>query len=390
MAEVPRLDAQIGFLTEACNLKTVERANLLQSGARPENSAEHSWHLALWALVFGEDAPRGVCVDSAIAMLLLHDLVEIDAGDHPIHLAADPAEIAAKETAAAARLFGLLPPEQGRVFRALWQEFEAATTETARFARRLDVAQPMFQVLQGTAPAFHHDIVRDNLKSGRALPLANTWPDLYHHATALLDGAESAVTHTSPLGQQLRFLAEADLLKSTLRATQICAGTRRENSGEHSWHIALYALVLAEHSNRPINAARVIRMLLIHDLVEIDVGDVPIHAQNGTAHGGAEVQAAEARAADRIFGLLPPAQGATLRALWEEFEAAETDDAIFAKSIDRVQPVISNLETGGGTWPEYEVTLAQLDIRVGQKVCHGAPDVWTAIRPRVEVWFAAR
>jgi putative hydrolase of HD superfamily len=101
---------------------------------------------------------------------------------------------------------------------------------------------------------------------------------------------------------------------------------------------------------------RVIRMLLIHDLVEIDVGDVPIHSANGTAHGSAEVLARERAAADRIFGLLPSDLRDDLRALWEEFEAAESPDAAFAKSLDRVQPVMQNLASGGGTWASYGVT----------------------------------
>ncbi len=190
------------------------------------------------------------------------------------------------------------------------------------------------------------------------------------------------------LDQQLAFLNEADRLKSVLRATTLCDGSRSENSGEHSWHIALYALVLGEHSHPGVNIDRVIRMLLIHDLVEIDVGDVPIHSAGGTAHGGADVLVAEQAAAARIFGLLPPDQSATLRALWDEFEAAETPDAIFAKSIDRVQPVMANLATDGGTWPQYNVTADQLQTRVGAKVQRGAPAVWAGLKSRIDDWFA--
>ena len=188
----------------------------------------------------------------------------------------------------------------------------------------------------------------------------------------------------SRIDAQLAFLSEADKLKSTLRATTLCDGSRRENSGEHSWHIALYAMVMAEHANSPVNIDRVIKMLLIHDLVEIDAGDNPVHGD----HDQAEIEAVEQAAADRIFGLLPQDQAATFRALWDEFEAAQTDDAIFAKSIDRVQPVVANLETGGGTWPEYKVTAAQLQSRVGVKVQKGAPAIWVALKARIDDWFA--
>jgi putative hydrolase of HD superfamily len=185
------------------------------------------------------------------------------------------------------------------------------------------------------------------------------------------------------IAAQLAFLTEADRLKSVLRGTTLCDGSRRENSGEHSWHIALFALILAEHSVAPVNIDRVIRMLLIHDLVEIDAGDNPIHGD----HDPAEMEQIEKAAATRIFGLLPQDQRDSLRALWEEFEAAETPDAVFAKSIDRVQPVIANLETGGGTWPEYKVTAAQLQARVGVKVQRGAPAIWEALAVRIDAWF---
>ena len=192
---------------------------------------------------------------------------------------------------------------------------------------------------------------------------------------------------TERLDQQFAFLNEADRLKSVLRATTLCDGSRRENSGEHSWHLALYALVLADQAGPDVDISRVIKMLLIHDLVEIDVGDVPIHSANGTAHGSTDVQLAESRAADRIFGLLPTDLGPPLRALWDEFEAALTPDAIFAKSLDRVQPVMANLQSGGGTWIEYKVTAEQLDARVGEKIAKGAPALWDWVRAKTRTYF---
>lgn len=190
------------------------------------------------------------------------------------------------------------------------------------------------------------------------------------------------------LTAQFAFLNEADRLKSVLRATTLCDGSRPENSGEHSWHLALYALTLADQAEPGVDINRVIRMLLLHDLVEIDVGDVPIHSQNGTAHASAETVQAEQRAADRIFGLLPPDLATTFRALWDEFEAAETPDARFAKSLDRVQPVMANLQSGGGTWLTYKVTLDQLQNRVGTKIERGAPRLWAWVRVKVRPFFA--
>ncbi|MEM9474042.1 MAG: HD domain-containing protein [Pseudomonadota bacterium] len=190
---------------------------------------------------------------------------------------------------------------------------------------------------------------------------------------------------TTRLEAQFNFLIEADRLKGVLRGTPIHDGSRRENSAEHSWHIMLYAMTLAEHAERPVNIDRVLKMLLLHDIVEIDAGDNPIHGD----HDLAAMEAAEQAAADRLFGMLPDDQAASYCALWEEFEAAESDDAVFAKSVDRVQPVVANLETGGGTWSEYNVTRAQLESRVGAKVNRGAPALWAHLKGRLDAWFGA-
>jgi putative hydrolases of HD superfamily len=143
-------------------------------------------------------------------------------------------------------------------------------------------------------------------------------------------------------------------------------------------------MILSEHAVRPVNVGRVIKMLLIHDLVEIDAGDHPLHGDGVPA----EQVEAEKAAAERIFGLLPADQMQAFKTLWEEFEAAESDDAIFAKSIDRVQPVLANLETNGGTWSDYDVTLEKLEARVGVKVRKGAPAIWNAISDRIRDWFS--
>lgn len=193
------------------------------------------------------------------------------------------------------------------------------------------------------------------------------------------------MTEANRIAAQFAFLTEADRLKSVLRATKTCDNVRFENSGEHSWHVALYALVMAEHATKPVNVDRVIKMLLLHDLVEIDAGDTPIHSS--AARDLAEIERVEQTAADRIFGLLPQDQAIQFRALWDEFEAAQTDDAVFAKSIDRVQPVVANLETGGQSWVDYNVTRAQVEDRVGTKVSRGAPALWQALRARLDAWF---
>jgi putative hydrolases of HD superfamily len=155
------------------------------------------------------------------------------------------------------------------------------------------------------------------------------------------------------LAEQIAFLVEIDKLKRVIRQNLIADGSRQENTAEHSWHLALCATMLAEHSNEPVDVGKVVQMLLIHDLVEIDAGDTFVYASPEEI---AAQDAKEQAAADRIFGLLPIDQGARLRALWEEFEAKESAEAKFAKSVDRVQPMLLNLASGGGSWERHGIT----------------------------------
>ncbi|MFT6911642.1 MAG: putative hydrolase of HD superfamily [Paracoccaceae bacterium] len=189
---------------------------------------------------------------------------------------------------------------------------------------------------------------------------------------------------TERIDAQMAFLLEADRLKSVVRATRNADGQRYENSAEHSWHLSLFALVLAEHGPDGVDISRVIKMLLLHDLVEIDAGDAPIY---GT-HDIAALADAEKQAADRLFGILPQAQGQALRALWDEFEANTSADARFAKSLDRFQPPVLNLAAGGGSWKDYNVDEDRVRTSVGTKIANGAPDLWAWISPRIAAFFS--
>lgn len=189
---------------------------------------------------------------------------------------------------------------------------------------------------------------------------------------------------TARLERQIAFLNEADKLKSTLRATELCDNSRFENSAEHSWHLTLYALVLADQAGPGVEIDRVIKMLILHDLVEIDAGDNPIFGD----FDAVAVNQQEQRAADRIFGLLPNDLRDDLRATWEEFEAAETLSAKFAKSLDRFQPPMQNLQSGGGSWTNYNVTQDQIAQRVGSKIAIGAPGLWAYAKVRIASFFA--
>ena len=186
------------------------------------------------------------------------------------------------------------------------------------------------------------------------------------------------------IDKQVAFLTEVDRLKSIERATTLGDGKRFENSAEHSWHVALYALILAEQARPDVEIARVIKMLLIHDLVEIDAGDAPIFGQ----YDAEKLADEEAKAARRIFGLLPADQASELLDLWNEFEAATTPDAQFAKSMDRFQPPNQNLASGGGSWKDYGVDLNRIEARVGAKIARGAPGLWAWLKPKIKRFMA--
>jgi putative hydrolase of HD superfamily len=163
------------------------------------------------------------------------------------------------------------------------------------------------------------------------------------------------------LAEQLRFVKEIDRLKTVLRQSPLTDASRRENSAEHSWHLAMMAVTLGEYAPQGTDLNRVLIMVLLHDLVEIDAGDTFLYASDAAQ---AEAERAERAAADRIFALLPPDQGRTLRAVWDEFEDRRTPAARFARALDRLQPMLANYHTGGGTWRTHEVTADRVLAKV--------------------------
>jgi putative hydrolase of HD superfamily len=189
---------------------------------------------------------------------------------------------------------------------------------------------------------------------------------------------------TSRFEQQIRFIVEIDRLKTVLRRTLLTDGSRRENSAEHSWHVALMASILAEHAQPEVNVRRVIEMLLVHDLVEIDAGDTFAY----DAAGNVDRAARERAAADRLFELLPPDQNYHFRQLWEEFEEGRTPESRYAIALDRMQPLLQNVYSQGGAWRSHGVTREQILVRM-QPVADLSADLWVyVVRLIDEVWAA--
>ncbi|HEY3802996.1 MAG TPA: HD domain-containing protein [Kofleriaceae bacterium] len=174
----------------------------------------------------------------------------------------------------------------------------------------------------------------------------------------------------------LGFLREVDKLKAILRQTRVTFDpARRENDAEHSWHLALMAIVLAEHGPPELDLLAAVRMVLVHDLVEIDAGDTFLY---DAAHAASQAER-ELAAADRVFGMLDEPMRGQLRGAWDEFEAGTTPTARFARALDRVQPILQNIYTEGASWRAHGITAAQVRAKNGPLVRAGAPALWTHV-----------
>ena len=181
------------------------------------------------------------------------------------------------------------------------------------------------------------------------------------------------------LDQQLSFILEIDKLKTILRQTLLTDSSRRENSAEHSWHLAIMSVLLAEYATEPVDMLRVIKMLLVHDLIEIDAGDTFAYDVAGNV-GRAE---REEHGAERIFGLLPEEQGRELRALWEEFDAFKTPESKYANALNRLQPLLHNARTEGGTWRIHSVARDQVYRRM-EPIRSALPELWPMVTRIIE------
>lgn len=178
-------------------------------------------------------------------------------------------------------------------------------------------------------------------------------------------------TVTPELDQQVRFLVEVDKLKSVDRRSMLVEQSRNENSAEHSWHVALCAMILAPYASSSVDVDRVIRMLLVHDLVEIDAGDTFAY----DAVGRQDQHVREKLASERLFGLLAGEQKDTVMLLWQEFEAVETPESKFANAVDRFMPLLHNYHTSGVSWRQHQVSRAQVMERMSI-IREGAPPLW--------------
>jgi len=189
-------------------------------------------------------------------------------------------------------------------------------------------------------------------------------------------------TRMTDLQQQINFVLELDRLKGVYRQALVKKdNNRQENSAEHSWHIALMAQVLHQYADEPVNIFRVQNMLLIHDIVEIDAGDMFAFSEQQDLDTQAQKELA---AAERIFGLLPESQSKSMKQLWLEFESAQTPDARFAKAMDRVLPLLQNMHNKGGSWVKHKVKKSQV-INRNDHLEGLAPRLWSYVCAQVDI-----
>lgn len=177
--------------------------------------------------------------------------------------------------------------------------------------------------------------------------------------------------HTNNLLQQIEFIKEIDKVKYIQRKTKLFNSDRNENDAEHSWHLAMMTIVLAEHADFPVDVLKVLKMVLIHDIVEIDAGDTFIY-DTTKSHSNTDE---ERLAANRIFGMLPEEQAAEFISIWEEFELGQSNEAKFAKSMDRLEPLLQNTSNNGGTWSEFDVKYDQV-YEKKKAIKEGSMSIW--------------
>ncbi|MEO1289470.1 MAG: HD domain-containing protein [Chloroflexota bacterium] len=193
------------------------------------------------------------------------------------------------------------------------------------------------------------------------------------------------------LQQQIEFLKEIDKLKTVIRQTHIVGESRQENTAEHSWHIAMAAITLADYADEPVDILRVLKMLLLHDIVEIDAGDTFAFDETGYE----DKFEREVKAAERIFGILPDEQGTAFMTLWREFESAESNDALFANAIDRLMPFLHNMWSDGrSSWGQHNPRFEQVYHRNATGAGRASSKLWGYIQQMLDKavadgWLAA-
>lgn len=366
------LHARLSFFLATDALKEVQRANWVYSNPRHENVAEHSWHALLLAMLFADAAPDGIDHDRVRDLLIIHDLVEVYAGDTPIWDDALRESEAEREMAAGERLMAFLPDDVLPGFDPLWREYQAQETEEARFARAIDTLHPLVMSWTEGAHGHSNESITPHALLERKRPTIAAYPVLWELVVRIIQDAvdrgalladdaiqprqESQGQPTArsrfDLFPRLGFFLVTDRLKELERANRIHLVSRFETVAEHSWHAMLLAMLLRDAASAGVNHSHVGDLLVIHDLVEVYAGDTPLW---DTDLRGTEDER-EREAASRLIATLPDEVRERFDSLIYEFLAQETEDARFARAIDSLHPIIMSWTEDAYGHPEHEFT----------------------------------
>lgn len=382
---MPDLHTRLPFFLATDALKEVRRANWIRGEARFETVAEHCWHATLLAMLLADAAPDGTDHNRVRDLLIVHDLVEVYAGDTPIWDVALRETEAERELAAGARLMVLLPSDVSPTLELLWREFQVQTTNEARFARAIDTLHPLLMSWAEGGHGYSEEAITPTALLERKRPTIAAYSILWELVVEVIQSAVNRGSlpvddfiqcgdETLPLtalSSRLEFFLAADALKEVRRANRVHASMRYETVAEHCWHSSLLALLFADAAPERIDQDRVRDLLTIHDLVEVYAGDTPLWNDELR---GTEVER-ERHAASRLLALLPDDIEQRFHSLIHEFLDQQTEEARFARAVDSLHPLLVSWTEGGQGHPEHAFTPSWL-IERKRPTVSPYPELW--------------
>ena len=386
------LHDRLAFFLATDALKETRRANWIYSRQRRETVAEHSWHTLLLAMLFADAAPDGINHNHVRDLLIVHDLVEVYAGDTPLWEDVLQSGAAERELLAGERLMSLLPDDIFPRFDPLWREFQEQKTEEARFARAIDTLHPVIMSWSRGGHGHSNGDITPARLFERKRPTIEAYPHLWG---CLLQTVQDAVdcgmlppdhlveqgrtAELTPESQdflgRLEFFLVADQLKNVERGNLILSQPRRETVAEHCWHVSLLGMLLADCAPVDIDSDRVADLLIVHDLVEVYAGDTDIEVYLADPDSVLE---REAEAARKLLGLLPAEPRVRFETLIEEFQAQATPEARFARAIDTLHPTMMTWVEGALVHPDRDdaPTSASAVIERKRGMLESYPHLW--------------
>lgn len=392
----PNFYDRLRFFLATDALKETRRANWIYSSARFETVAEHNWHTLLLAMLLADAAPEDVDHNHVRDLLIVHDLVEVYAGDTPIWDDVARATEAEREHAAGERLMALLPDDIFPRFDPLWREYQAQETAEARFGRAIDTLHPVLMSWSEGGQGHSNGAITPAKLIERKRPTIERYPLLWELVTHVIQQAvdrgslpsdaavrrrdvarEADGSTMSGLHERLAFFLATDRLKEERRANFILAHPRQESVAEHCWHVSLLAMLLADCASGGVDIDRVADLLIVHDLVEVYAGDTRIDDLEGQSTAAVR----EAAAATQLLALLPEPSRLRFARLIDEFQRQQSEEARFARAIDTLHPTMLTWVDGAHEHPDHEHAPVSPSIVIERKrvMLERYPALWQLV-----------